>query len=219
MSSSNENIVSFHIAGDAFVDFFCFLDGDWPENGGDSRLEQPVKAYAGGSATNTATHLKSLVCHFMDQKPQVKLHTVLNPNDHYGELLIQHAKDHEFPIVNCLRENDTSSTGHCIAIVSGGERSFMTHQGSMQNFAVDDLDLTSIISTETNLHCHVAGFYNIPGEFLIDVFDSKVAFLLQNLTLRTTEKVSGTENSSRRSRKSADNGKSSFQTRIRLYRS
>jgi sugar/nucleoside kinase (ribokinase family) len=163
MSSDHDSAITFHIAGDAYVDFFCFLDGDWPENGGDSRLEQPVKSYAGGSSSNTATHLKSLVRHFMVQKPQVHLHTVLNPNDHYGQLLLQHAVDHDFPIVNCRKEDDNSSTGHCIAIVSGGERSFMTHQGCVDLFGADDLKLESIVSTPTDVHFHVAGFYNIPG--------------------------------------------------------
>jgi sugar/nucleoside kinase (ribokinase family) len=155
--------VSFHIVGDAYVDFFCFLDGEWPESGGDSRLDQPVRNYAGGSSTNTATHLKALIRNFTDPKPPVELHTVLNPDDHYGRVLLEHAKYHEFPIRNCRKVGDTSTTGHCIAIVSGGERSFMTHQGVVGNFGADDLDIDSIINTPTNLHLHVAGFYNIPG--------------------------------------------------------
>jgi sugar/nucleoside kinase (ribokinase family) len=163
MSSSAD--VCFHVVGDAYVDFFCFLDGEWPENGGDSRLDQPVKCYAGGSSTNTATHLKSLIRHFNDQdpKPPVVLHTVLNPNDTYGHLLLEHAETHEFPIVNCREEGNHATTGHCIAIISGGERSFMTHQGVVGSFDADHLNVDEVISAPTNLHLHVAGFYNIPG--------------------------------------------------------
>ena len=39
--------MKFYVAGDAFVDLFCFLDGGWPENGGDSRL---VAAQLSGGA-------------------------------------------------------------------------------------------------------------------------------------------------------------------------
>lgn len=159
--------VTFHIVGDAYVDFFCFLDGDWPENGGDSRLDQPVKLYAGGSSTNTATHLKALTKHFCkqhDDAPEVILQTVLNPQDQYGKMLLQHAKTHDFPLVNCRQEEDHSLwTGHCIAIVSGGERSFMTHQGLVERFRASDLDIQEMIKTQTNLHVHVAGYFNVVG--------------------------------------------------------
>lgn len=156
--------VTFHVVGDAYVDFFSFLDGEWPESGGDSRLGEPVKCYAGGSSVNTATHLKALIRNFTaEPKPQVILHTVLNPDDQYGQMLMDHAKKHEIPIDNRRREGDASTTGHCIAIVSGGERSFMTHQGVVGNFSADDLDVEEIGSTPTHLHLHIAGYYNIPG--------------------------------------------------------
>lgn len=156
--------LTFHIVGDAYVDFFSFLDGDWPEHGGDSRLNQPVKAYAGGSSTNTATHLKSLVQHLRNSEAdQVVLHTVLNPNDHYGELLMRHAQEHGFPLVNCRRDDDTSWTGHCIAIVSGGERTFMTHQGCVEKFTADLLKVEQIVATNGPIHVHVAGYFNVTG--------------------------------------------------------
>ena len=158
--------LTFHIIGDAYVDFFSFLDGDWPEHGGDSRLNQPVKAYAGGSSTNTATHLKSLVQHLSNNdtnQSKVLLHTVLNPNDHYGELLMRHAQQHGFPLVNCRRDDDPSSTGHCIAIVSGGERSFMTHQGCVENFKAELIDVEQIVATNGPIHVHVAGYFNVTG--------------------------------------------------------
>lgn len=158
-------VLTFHIIGDAYVDFFCFLDGDLPENGGDSRLSEPVRSYAGGSSTNTATHLKSLVRHFVqgEDEPQVVLYTILNPDDHYGQLLMQHAEKHGFPLVNCRSDDDKSSTGHCVAIVSGGERSFMTHQGCVENFSANNLQIDKIIEVEGPVHVHVAGFYNITG--------------------------------------------------------
>lgn len=164
MSVDSEQI-SFHILGDAYVDFFCFLDsGGWPEIGGDSRLEEPLKSYAGGSSTNTATHLQAMLRNFWkNEKGQVLLHTVLNPNDHYGKILIEHATNHDFPIINCHASDKDLSTGHCVAIVSGGERSFMTHQGCVGNFGADDIQWDSIMSTPGDVHLHIAGFYNIPG--------------------------------------------------------
>jgi sugar/nucleoside kinase (ribokinase family) len=205
--SNNSVPVNFHIVGDAYIDFFCFLGGEWPESGGDSRLDQPVKCYAGGSSTNTATHLKALIEYFGSNHPQdnnnndnqyngnedednnninnnnnkssVKLYTVLNPKDHFGQLLLDHAKHHGFPIHNCWapeeeqneQEGDNShtaisaatTTGHCIAIISGGERSFMTHQGLVEKFDASQIQIQEMIDTPTNLHLHIAGFYNIPG--------------------------------------------------------
>lgn len=163
-NSNSAAAVTFHVVGDAYVDFFSFLDGDWPESGGDSRLGEPVKCYAGGSSVNTATHLKALITNFTAApNPPVVLHTVLNPEDQYGQMLMDHARKHDIPVDNRKREGDSSTTGHCIAIVSGGERSFMTHQGVMDNFTADDLDVEGIASTPTHLHLHIAGFYNIPG--------------------------------------------------------
>ena len=162
--SNSTSTVTFHVVGDAYVDFFSFLDGDWPESGGDSRLGEPVKCHAGGSSVNTATHLKALITNFTaEPKPEVVLHTVLNPDDQYGQMLMDHATKHNIPVDNRKREGDTSTTGHCIAIVSGGERSFMTHQGVVENFTAEDLDVEEFASTPTHLHLHIAGFYNIPG--------------------------------------------------------
>lgn len=158
--------MEFHICGDAYVDFFAYLgDGGWPEHGGDSRLDQPVKTYAGGSSTNTATHLRALQKNFSEHSPPVYLHTVLNPDDHYGQLLLGHADEHGFPIINCRKERNNLSTGHCIAIVSGGERSFMTHQGCVGEFTADDISVDKIVSGKGVVHFHIAGYYNIPGFF------------------------------------------------------
>lgn len=164
MIKSRIEDVAFHVVGDAYVDFFCFLDdGGWPENGGDSRLEEPVTTYAGGSATNTATHLRALQRNCTDCSPRVYLHTVLNPKDQYGELLLTHAFDHGFSIINCRKKSEALSTGHCIVIVSGGERSFMTHQGCVGQFRAEDLNVQDVVNTATDVHFHIAGFYNIPG--------------------------------------------------------
>jgi sugar/nucleoside kinase (ribokinase family) len=196
---------TFHIVGDAFVDFFCYLEGDWPEQGGDAQLLQPVKAYAGGSSVNTATHLTSLLRSTTSAvapsggPPSVVLQTVLNPEDHYGKILLDHVYHHGLHLVNCLeRPAETvdgnpklalpasaASTGHCVAIVSRGERSFMTHRGCVEAFTACHLDLEFMIvgkrpagdddhdghyaneedgdNGDDVLHVHVAGYFNMPG--------------------------------------------------------
>eukprot|EP00934_Nitzschia_sp_Nitz4_P004280 Nitzschia sp. Nitz4//scaffold2_size372955//81578//82756//NITZ4_000382-RA/size372955-processed-gene-0.481-mRNA-1//-1//CDS//3329546653//4270//frame0 len=177
--------VNFHVVGDAYVDFFCFLDdGGWPESGGDSRLEHPVQNFAGGSSTNTATHLRALLSSYLwtQPPPHVYLHTVLNPDDHYGQILLQHAQNHNFPIINCTKSSLGLSTGHCIAIVSGGERSFMTHQGCVGQFSAHDLNVDQIVHSPGDVHVHVAGFYNIPG-----FWDSKLESKLKEIRLRRKE--------------------------------
>ena len=163
MQVNGEQPVTFHIVGDAFADLFSFLEGDFPEHGGDSRLSEPVKCFAGGSSINTTTHLKSLIQNSLKQESQVVLHTVLNPSDAYGQLLMQHAQEHEFQLVNCRQENDTSSTGHCVVIVSDGERSFMTHQGCVEKFSAHLIHVDQIIAVDGPVHVHIAGYFNLVG--------------------------------------------------------
>jgi sugar/nucleoside kinase (ribokinase family) len=234
--------LTFHVVGDAFVDFFCYLEGDWPERGGDSVLDQPVKAYAGGSSVNTATHLTSLIAPavadpdggsktnpFRSKPPSeadqhrdvssfvrlpnssVVLQTALNEDDHYGKILLEHTDRHRLNLVNCLRRipagtasahakaeaaatyrgglvngyhekpgpaggttmttgaASAESTGHCVAIVSKGERSFMTHRGCVESFQADHLVVDAMISGRNEqggddvLHLHVAGYFNMTG--------------------------------------------------------
>jgi sugar/nucleoside kinase (ribokinase family) len=98
-----------------------------------------------------------------DDEPHVVLNTVLNPDDHYGQLLMQHAEKHGFPLINCRSDDDKSSTGHCIAIVSGGERSFWRHTKAVsKTFQLTTYKSTKLL-VDDPLHIHVAGFYNITG--------------------------------------------------------
>ena len=69
------------------------------------------------------------------------------------------------------------STGHCIVIVSQGDRSFMTHLGVMGNFSASDIRTDELVNMyykkeqgeepplSHHRHIHVAGYYNIPGFF------------------------------------------------------
>ncbi|CAB9505385.1 ubiquitin carboxyl-terminal hydrolase [Seminavis robusta] len=163
-SSTCKRGAAFHVVGDAFVDLFSFLDGDWPEKGGDAKLNRPIATFAGGSSTNTATHLNSLLGYFDDtNQSSMLLHTTLNPDDHYGSILLNHAQKHGFSLVNCKRPDDTAATAHCVAIVAGQERSFMSYRGCLDNFHASHLDSDSIIDSPSHVHINIAGYYNLNG--------------------------------------------------------
>lgn len=170
MIEEGEEKLEISIVGDAFVDMFSYLEGGMPERGGDARLSLPLNRLAGGSAVNTATHFSALLKDFVEKgTPDVVLHTAVNPDDEYGSVMVQHAKDHGFPLVNCRKPHSIGSTGHCIVIVSDGERSFMTHTGVLDEFEASDLNLdlfagNSVSQTAVHhSHIHIAGYYNIEG--------------------------------------------------------
>ena len=168
--------LSIHVVGDAYADLFCFLESGLPIPGGDSRLTLPIETMAGGSAVNTATHLTSLLRHFHNDDSSlrlppavaVQLHTCLNPHDEHGKMIMKHATRHSFPLVNCKKVDSERATGHCVVIVANDERSFMTHQGCMQDLGASDINVKALVDTPTDssfhhCHIHIAGFYNIPG--------------------------------------------------------
>lgn len=155
--------LSFHIVGDSFVDLFCYLQDDWPEQGGDACLEHPIREMAGGSSTNTATYLSSLRRSEGDMQPAATLHTVYNPNDTYGKILEAQSNKYNYALLNCRSEDETSSTGHCVVVVSRQDRSFMTHRGCVDNFEASHLHMDVMMNESEDLHVHVAGYFNLPG--------------------------------------------------------
>ena len=197
--------LSVAIIGDAFADLYCFLgDSKLPKPGGDARLLKPIRAVAGGSGLNTATHLSSLsrrrACATDSGAggatvvDSISLHTVLNESDAYGRLLSSHANEHGFALVNCRRPSpEPESTGHCTVIVSKGERSFMTHLGCVAAFKADHVDVDGVLGSNAgnngdtsghdHLHVHVAGYYNIAG-----FFDGQLKRLLQSIRDRRASK-------------------------------
>jgi sugar/nucleoside kinase (ribokinase family) len=157
---------------------------------------------AGGSGINTATHLASIIeafpfapivkskgskeienenaesCTDKEEEEQmdVTLQTIVNQHDDYGRLLINHAKKHNFGIINCRRDSDNQqqtegvSTGHCIVLVTQNERSFITHLGIMEKFQPSHTALHELVQcrsanpsfTNHHHHIHIAGYYNVP---------------------------------------------------------
>lgn len=136
---------------------------------------------AGGSGLNTATHLSALIRYFDSEGTgsiDVNLQTCLNESDHYGQIITNHAKQHEFQLLNCSRrrinegvDKDPLATGHCVVFVEKGQRRFATHLGTMSVFKASDTMLHELVGYRTadprfinhHHHIHIAGFYNIPG--------------------------------------------------------
>ena len=172
-----ENL-SIDVIGDAFADVYCFLESGLPTLGGDSRLTEPISTVPGGSALNTTTHLASLIRYFIGgNSDKLSLQTVVNENDVYGKLIIDHAAQHNFKLINRRISNVPScfigtsdaqkfgdkSTGHCAVIVAGGDRSFMTHLGCMEDFRGSHILMSSPSPEVTRQHVHISGYFNIPG--------------------------------------------------------
>lgn len=122
---------------------------------------------AGGSAVNSATHLAALERGDATNGTRpVIVHSVIQPNDEYGKLMLNHMKMHGIPFINCLNEKidtTTASTGHCIVIVTNNERSFMTHPGVVEGFTANCVQFGTMAQEIGPIHVHIAGFYNIRG--------------------------------------------------------
>jgi sugar/nucleoside kinase (ribokinase family) len=157
--------VSIHVVGDAFVDLLCYLSGDMPDIGGDSRLSRPVAQMAGGSALNTSTHLQALCGDSRGGNSEIllKLFTAVNPSDAFGRLLLSHVEMCHFEIENCRKTGSESATGHCIVMVTGQERSFLTHNGCMNEFEASGVPFQRMLDPSRPSHIHIAGYYNIEG--------------------------------------------------------
>ncbi len=123
-----------------------------------------------------------------DEQMDVTLQTVVNENDGYGRLLLNHAKQSDFQIINCRREepkkkssddedaeeavhkSSIPSTGHCIVLVTQNERSFITHLGVMEAFQPAHTILHELVQCRSadptfinqHHHIHIAGYYNTP---------------------------------------------------------
>ena len=171
---------SIEVIGDSFADVYCYLESGLPTLGGDSRLIEPIHTAAGGSGLNTATHLASLIRYFSEdhKTDTVSLQTAINEHDHYGKMIIGHAKQHDFRLINRRVSNVPNcfigtaeakklaaekSTGHCAVIVANNDRSFMTHLGCMEDFRGSHIMRGNISSECAHQHIHIAGYFNIPG--------------------------------------------------------
>jgi len=146
-----------------------------------------VTPIPGGSGINTATHLAALVRDFSGADEQeedgetmdVTLQTAVNESDYFGTVIMAHAKENRFEMINCAKKKGASqdgnetgaSTGHCLVMINEGERSFVTHLGIMESFKASDTVLHELVNCRSanpsyvnhHHHIHIAGYYNMPG--------------------------------------------------------
>jgi pfkB family carbohydrate kinase len=206
-SHSTSSHIQFDIIGDVYVDLLCYLPSSSSSglslNGSDSTLLQPITIMAGGSTLNTATYLQYLRSHMPSHVPlsmdhptnepfshfgyEVTVHSMLNPCDHYGSILLQHAAKYNITLRNGFSGttkdyNDstqplqgTLSTPHCIVLISSHpssstERTFLTHRGCATQMTIQHLfpgnpnDASNVaIDSRTPRHVHIAGFFCTPG--------------------------------------------------------
>jgi len=144
------------VIGDAFVDIFCpLLHGKLPFWGGDV-LVDGVRTTCGGSASNTALQLASLVKG--TEQWTVEFHTALG-NDGWAGILKEKHDD-----LNCKLVNNTQdeglTTGVCIVISGNSDRAFMTNHGALDKLTLESFDLGLLSESR---HVHIGGMFSLPA--------------------------------------------------------
>lgn len=132
------------VVGDAFVDILASGVDALPEWNSDCLAGAPIQLSSGGSAMNTALHLRQL------SAMPIELHTAVG-NDDFGRFLTQTAEQRGVTMVNHAKAN--LATGSCIVISGERDRTFITYRGAVDAFCTRNVEVNSS-------HVHVAGYYN-----------------------------------------------------------
>jgi sugar/nucleoside kinase (ribokinase family) len=170
-----------------------------PGVGEDATLREPMTARAGGSPINTATHLTTLLLRHRGEgiataaavssssssipaassmtNRRISIQTCFNPDDAMGRILVAHADEFQITLVNDwmvdhsrrTENNKNTNTPHCIVMVTGSDRSFLTHRGCALGWTIGTLGWPATTTTTTTgcTYLHIAGFYCTP-EFAHD---------------------------------------------------
>ncbi|KAJ8601384.1 hypothetical protein CTAYLR_004985 [Chrysophaeum taylorii] len=137
------------VVGDSFVDVLASgvleLPSQW---NADYLATQPIDLRSGGSAMNTAIHLREL------SGSRVELHSAVG-KDHFGAILKTAAADRGLDLVDHRRQ--PLGTGSCVVISGANDRTFLTYRGVVDALRGRDVDVS------TSTHVHVAGYYNCPA--------------------------------------------------------
>jgi sugar/nucleoside kinase (ribokinase family) len=107
----------------------------------------------------------------------ISIQTCFNPNDAMGRILLAHADEFQITLVNDWmvdngeqhgdgndsnnHNNKNTSTPHCIVMVTGSERSFLTHRGCAVGWTIGTLGWPAT-TTNSCAYLHIAGFYCTP---------------------------------------------------------
>jgi len=143
-----------HIAiiGDAFVDILCHPQhGKLPQSWGSDTILRDCRICTGGSACNTAIHLKSLV----GSTCRVTLHTALG-DDEFGTILRRNCE--KVGVEVFARSGLGHESGVCVVISSASDRAFMTKLGAVGELKIGDLNLETLRSAD---HIHIGGYFSI----------------------------------------------------------
>lgn len=140
---------SYVVVGDAFVDVLARGVKELPAWNSDSLTADPIELKSGGSAMNTAIHLREA------SGEEVVLHSAVGGDD-FGDFLRTAAQERGVRLVD--HGDRRRYTGSCIVISGDRDRTFVTYRG-----AVDYMRGNSIKLDEGCDHVHLAGFYNCAG--------------------------------------------------------
>jgi sugar/nucleoside kinase (ribokinase family) len=195
-------------------------------HGGDTTMSQPVTIMAGGSTLNTATYLQfalehmpmdehmdvlhvgtphsspsppTLTCRNSRNQYNITVHSVFNPNDHYGTILMQHANQYSITLRNALPVSQqglnqshtgtpitprqppctlttgtgSTSTPHCVVLVSSSTRRKTNIQNSSDTNTTPSSATTSTATERTFLtHRGCASNMTIDDLFPVQVLSS-----------------------------------------------
>jgi len=141
-----------HVIGDAFCDIVAQGIHTLPAWGG-AASALSIKHYAGGSALNTAVHIKSLLG--KGGADEVVFFTAMGEKSDFARLILEnHLK--EWNVILRAKYIADYPTGTCIVLSGEGERAFVTSPGAVTMFSPKHLDLDEIARCD---HLHLGGLY------------------------------------------------------------
>ena len=182
----------YHIIGDVYVDILCYIPSSPSLNhdhsttstsllkldGTDTALTEPITIMAGGSTINTATYLQYLQqsvssSSFAAPSLDITVHTVFNPNDYYGSILLQHSQANHITLHNGYsddifknhntdhRNNEMKtnpqnrSTPHCMVMISSSSTTTATPSHTSNEFPTSSTTTTTTtLSSERTFLTH-----------------------------------------------------------------
>ena len=154
-SAPNQRRARVSVLGDLFCDVVATNVAALPEWGGDARTDS-VGMYAGGSAANVASHLRSLARSRADgADADVTLFAALGETgDAVEHMLARHLREAGVEL-DAVRVPGTT-IGTCIVLSGASDRAFVSCSGSTGALRLADLPLDRVADAD---HLHVGGVF------------------------------------------------------------
>lgn len=145
-----------HVLGDAFCDVVSHGLTKLPTWGGDAKANG-VGLFAGGSALNTAIHVRGILS---GSDHSVTLFTALGESrdDWASEVLENHLSKHDVGLK--AKRVMGKSTGVCIVLSGTSDRAFVTSNGAVTEYSYEDVDVANLAKCD---HLHFGGVYALTG--------------------------------------------------------